>query len=125
MKKIKYPVIALGLIFLAYCKSSKTASSTPTPVIVTEFTPSDKQMQVAQTRWPGATAIDVTEGRTIFVTKCTKCHEAFEITGFSEKKWVHEIEDMSPKANLTAEEKLKLTKHILSYREANTVTKAN
>jgi hypothetical protein len=38
----------------------------------------------------------------------------------SEKSWLHEIDDMSPKAELTAEEKLKLTKYILSFREANT-----
>lgn len=122
MKKISFSFIALGLIFLAYCKSSKTTSSTPVTNMV--FTPGEKQMQVAQTRWPGVTIEEVTEGRTIFVTKCTKCHEAYEITGFSEKKWLHEIDDMSPKANLTAEEKLKLTKHILSYREANVIPKA-
>jgi hypothetical protein len=31
---------------------------------------------------------------------------------------MHEIDDMSPKAKLTPEEKLKLTKYLLAYREA-------
>jgi len=125
MNKIKYPAIAVTLMLLAYCNTSKKTGSTPgnTPEVV--YVPSAKQMEVVEKRWPASTAEEVKEGQTIFVTKCTKCHAPYEITGFSEKKWLHEIDDMSPKAKLTPEEKLRLTKHILSYREANTVAKAN
>ena len=126
MKKIKYPALAIGLLFLVHCKSTKTSSSETTkPNTVATFTPSTKQLEVVEKRWAGTPISDVSEGQTIFTTKCTACHQAYEITGFSEKKWLHEIDDMSPKAKLTPEEKLKLTKHILSYREANTVAKTN
>ena len=75
-------------------------------------------MAAAEKRWPGTTVTEVQEGQHIFTGKCTQCHKPFDIPGFSEKKWLHEIDDMSPKAELTADEKMKLTKHILSFRDA-------
>lgn len=120
MTCIKYLAAGLLLISLAYCKSTKTSSSTP----AVAFLPEEKQMTIARQRWAETSEEEVKQGQNIFVTKCTECHKAYEITRFSEKKWLHEIDDMSPKAKLTADEKLKLTKHILSYREAYTVAKA-
>lgn len=124
MKKIKYPALAAAILLLAYCKTAKQTKVGP--VAVKEvFVPSAKQLEVANARWANTTVDEIKEGQTIYTIKCTKCHENFEITKFSEKKWIHEINDMSPKAELTPEEKLKLSKHILSYREANTVPKSN
>jgi cytochrome c5 len=119
MKNLNIFFATATLLAFAYCKSTKTAGSASNPSA--SFTPEEKQMQVAQNRWPNTTAQEIKEGNTIFVTKCTECHKNQQITGFSEKKWLHEIDDMSPKAKLSAEEKLKLTKHILSYREAYTM----
>lgn len=82
-------------------------------------------MSIANKRWPNTQAIELADGETIFKTKCTKCHIAYEIGGFSEKKWLHEIDDMSPKARLTPDEKLRLTKHILSYRDMVKPTSQN
>lgn len=128
MKNIKYPLLAAALVFLAYCKSTKTTTSTtPVAEVVKPagYMPSAKQMEIVQVRWPGSVPAEVTEGQNIYVTKCAECHIAYDINEFSEKKWIHEIEKMSPKAHLTAEEKLKLSKHILSFREANAPVKAN
>lgn len=113
MKNIKYSVIGFAALTLAYCKTAKQTSANPPAAYV----PSEKQIELAQKRWTNTTAEELKQGENIFVTKCTECHGSYEIAGFSEKKWLHEIDDMSPKANLTADEKLKLTKHILSYRE--------
>ena len=96
MKNLKYSVIGFAALTLAYCKTAKQASVNPPA----PYVPSEKQIELAQKKW------------------------ANEIAGFSEKKWLHEIDDMSPKANLTADEKLKLTKHILSYREMALAEKA-
>jgi hypothetical protein len=117
MTKI-YSITALSaLLFFTYCKSTKTVAETKAVVV------DEKQMAVVQTRWPNTLMDDVKQGQTIFTTKCNQCHANQVITDLSEKKWLHEIDDMSPKANLSAEEKLKLTKFILSYREANTLAK--
>lgn len=120
MKNVKYTVIGFAALTLAYCKTAKQASTNPPA----SYVPSEKQIELAQKRWTNTTAEEIKQGQNIFVTKCTECHGPYEIAGFSEKKWLHEIDDMSPKANLTADEKLKLTKHILSYREMALAEKA-
>jgi hypothetical protein len=114
MKKI---VLFLCLsLFLFYCKTKKkTESAKPAAAKLSV-------LEIAQKRWNGSTQTDLDEGKNIFTGKCTKCHGEKKIVTRSEKSWLHEIDDMSPRAGLTDAEKLKLTKYILSYREANTTT---
>ncbi len=107
-------------LFLFYCKTKKKSESSP-PAKTASATKMSA-LEIAQKRWDGTVQSDLDEGRIVFTGKCTKCHEAPTIVTRSEKKWLHEIDDMSPRANLTPEEKSKLTKYILSYREANTTT---
>lgn len=128
MRTINYFGAAVILLAMAYCKSTKTsttsASTTPAetkPAVA--FTPSDKQLQVAQTRWANTTSEELVQGYSIYTSKCNKCHQLYDILEFGEKKWIHEIADMSPKAELSKEETAKLTKHILSFREANAAPK--
>ena len=109
-KLVMCAVIAMALT-MAFCKAKKTVAA-PAPDAFS------KQFSVAEKRWTGVQPEELRQGHTIYTTKCTRCHGNFEITRFSESKWLHEIDEMAPKAKLTAEEKDKLTKHILSYREA-------
>lgn len=113
MKKI-ISIVSL-IICLAHCTAKK---KTPTE---TWLVPSEKELAVAQKTNPSATLIDLNAGRAIYFNQCRECHKTHEITKFSERKWKHEIDDMSPKANLTDEQKSLLSNYILSYREANTV----
>ena len=122
---MKQTLITLGLLTVlafAQCKSKKSTASAASPAA---FEPSEQQLTAAQNRWNGTEAGELKAGQHIFVTRCNQCHEAFEITRFTEKKWLHEIDEMAPKANLTQEEKLKLTKHILSYLDSKMAVKAN
>lgn len=110
------PLLLFALTFV-YCTSKKkNTASTPVSTTATNET----VLGIAQKKWAGTTQSDLDEGKKIYTTKCTKCHEEMKITPRSEKSWIHEIDEMSPKAELTADEKLKLTKYILSFREANT-----
>ena len=123
MKNSWYPFIAIALLSLAYCKSTQKVEIASTANVKGFYEPSAKQLEIAEKRWPNTLVTEIQEGQNIYVTKCTECHGAYTIIKFSEKKWLHEIEEMSPKASLTSEEKLKLSKHILSYREANVAVK--
>ncbi|MCE3259266.1 MAG: hypothetical protein K0S12_907 [Bacteroidetes bacterium] len=78
---------------------------------------SQKQTEIAKNRWSESNLQALANGKQIYTQKCTECHKAFVIEKFSEKKWNHEIDDMSPKAKLTPEEKQHLTYFLLSYRE--------
>lgn len=119
MKKFQIAAAIFSLTIFTYCKSKQTAVS-PAPPAPTE----GKQLAVAEAKWPGTKLDDLKQGEAIYTTKCTRCHKNFEITRFTEQKWQQDIDRMAPKAKLTPEEKLALTKHILSYREAYTEGKA-
>ncbi len=110
---MKYILILASALILMQCKTSK--SNTPEAA----YAPSEKELSLAQKNWPNTTAEELKEGNSIYKNQCRECHKNFTITKFSEKKWKHEIDDMSPKAKLTEDQKLKLTKFILSFREAN------
>ncbi len=119
MKKI---LLALSILaFVLACKSKKltTASATSSATNLTKMVPTDKELTTAKTIWAQSTIEELKAGQLIYFTKCNTCHENFEIVKFSEKKWYHEIDDMSPKAELSAAEKTKLTQYIISYLKTN------
>ena len=113
MKKII--IASFVVLYLAHCTSSKKLSSE------TSMVPTDKELAVAQKTNPSITLVDLKAGRAIYFNQCTECHKVLDIPKFSEKKWKHEIDDMSPKAKLTDAQKTTLSNYILSYREANAV----
>jgi hypothetical protein len=113
MKKISLSLLLL--VLLANCKSTKEAASVSAPPAA--YSPSDAQLKMALNRWPGTSSGELVDGNKIYTNQCTQCHENFPAEKFTEKKWLHEIDVMAPKANLSAEEKTKLTKYLLSMRD--------
>ncbi len=101
------------LVLLANCKSTKETSTTATVV----YAPSEVQTKMALNRWPGTSSAELVEGQKIYTNQCTACHGNFPVEKFTEKKWLHEIDEMAPKAKLSAEEKEKLTKYLISMRD--------
>lgn len=78
---------------------------------------SEQQTEFAKKRFPEADAAKLGHGKQIYTKQCTECHKAFVIEKFGERKWKHEIDDMSPKAKLTDQEKMDLTYFVLSYMD--------
>lgn len=113
----KTAILIASILIIISCKSTQKSSSDLTNTVSSSVT--QAQLDIAAKRWANTGMNELMEGEKIYKTKCTSCHANYPIADFSEKKWLHEIDDMSPKADLTAEEKLKLTKHILSFRELN------
>jgi cytochrome c5 len=115
-KAILLSVMALALV---YCKTKKKTETTAKAETKAE---PKNELAIAQKRWPGTTTEDLAQGKQINDTKCTTCHGAKKIETRSEESWKHAIDAMAPKAKLTADEKDKLTRYILAYREAHTTT---
>ncbi len=107
MKKTVFLLVALGTLVFS-CTAKKFVS----------VAPADKELTAGKKRWTELTAQDLQKGHAIYTGKCNACHNLFDPAGFSEKKWEHEIDDMAPKAKLTAEEKESLRKYILSAMDA-------
>jgi cytochrome c5 len=110
-------ILAAGILALIQCKSKSKLAGTESPV--KEDSPSARELAVAEKRWAGTTLEELKQGKIIFDNKCTTCHAAKKIVGRTEESWKDAIEKMAPKAKLSPEEKEKLTKYILSFREAN------
>jgi len=115
----KMTIIALSAIILTACGSSKKSSSgtAATPSII----PGEAQLTAIKAKYPDATAEQLKEGHSIYTGACTNCHGQKNIFKRSEASWLHEIDDMSPKAKLTAEQKDALTKYILSMKATQSV----
>jgi cytochrome c5 len=117
---MKRTILIIGIaVSLFYCKTKKKATDSASSGVKTG---AKSELEIAQKRWTGTTTADLNEGKNIFDTKCTRCHGAKNIVTRSEESWNKAIDKMAPKAKLTAEEKDKLTRYILSYREAHTTT---
>jgi cytochrome c5 len=110
-------ILFASILVIISCKSTQKSSTEPSKPLISSVT--QAQVDIAAKRWANTNMNELEEGEKIYKTRCNSCHGNYPIADFSEKKWLHEIDDMSPKADLTAEEKLKLTKHILSFRELN------
>ncbi len=54
------------------------------------------------------TETQIAEGKAIFVGYCQKCHQLYQPTDFSVKKWDKILPEMSQKAELSAEQAAKV-----------------
>ncbi len=115
MKKVL--VLVCLIIYLVNCTSSKKLTTN----LSDSYLPTQKELTVAQKTNTNITLADLKNGHAIYFNQCIECHKAYDIPKFSERKWKHEIDDMSPKANLTDAQKILLSNYVLSFREANTV----
>lgn len=111
---LKISTIVLATLMITACGSSKK-SSAPTATAV-NIIPGDPELKAIQVKYPQATMAMLKEGHSIYIGACTNCHGQKNIYKRSEASWLHEIEDMSPKARLTDSQKDALTKYILAMK---------
>ncbi len=71
----------------------------------------------AATKYPGITTEQLAEGQKLYAANCAKCHTLFAPGKFGEKRWIHEIDEMSGKdyANIDAKTKESISKYILTF----------
>ena len=78
--------------------------------------PGDAQLTAAKTRFPGVTLDVLKKGHGLYYGVCTGCHGAKNIERRDEKEWVTVLDDMAPKANLTADEKHAVWKYVMAVK---------
>lgn len=104
MKSIHKLMILGGTFALAQCSTLPKA-------------PTEVEFAVAQKKWTEVKMEDITDGHTIYTTRCNTCHGLKKISDYDEATWGKLIDAMAPNAKLTAEETGKLRKYIYSARE--------
>ncbi len=113
MKKIT--VIAL-IAFAAFACSRKTVVTTETKTTTaTETADTKTKIKEEAVVVPPADATHAdmaVAGKTIYTTKCTKCHGAKDVTAYTSERWDGILKSMIPKAHLTDEEAGQVTAYV-------------
>jgi cytochrome c5 len=97
MKKF---LLILSLSLIVFACTSKVAPTAST---------NNKNVAVSE-----ETKAAITAGHTIYTTKCSKCHDAKDVTAFDKKSWEGILEDMIPKAKLNETEAKNVTAYVMA-----------
>ncbi len=92
-------IIAAILGIACGVKKSTNAS------VSTGFT--SEQLKQAETRFPGVNSAELAEGKKLYESRCSSCHELPHAERMSQSRWNHEYAAMKGKAQLNfAEDRL-------------------
>lgn len=118
--------IVLSITLIYACKTSKkqakpTAnalenSKTSTKARNGVFEPGNEELTALQSKYKELNMQTLKEGYAIYIGACTNCHNAKSIYDRPEESWQGIIDDMAPKAKLTATQKDAVYKYILSIK---------
>lgn len=61
---------------------------------------SAEQVKQAETRFPGITSAELVEGKKLYESRCSSCHELPHAERMSQSRWAHEYASMKGKAQL-------------------------
>ncbi|HXB40009.1 MAG TPA: hypothetical protein VNZ49_05660 [Bacteroidia bacterium] len=120
-KKLTLILAASTFVFACTPKASKSTATTTTgsaPTVTAKPTtePGDAHVTAARVKFPDVTLDVLKQGHGIYYGACTRCHGAKDIVRRDEKEWVGIMDDMAPKAKLTAEEKDAVWKYVMAVK---------
>lgn len=108
MKKIVLPVFFTATALLTvHCGARKQPAVTAAPAAPEATAPVEAEnllLNAARQINPNATTAMLDQGKEILNTSCTKCHGFKDPVKFTQDKWNHELDEMIPKAKLTADQ---------------------
>lgn len=129
MKKMQILFLSITTaVLFDSCTASKPASSpAPAPVVAVApavkspdgiYAPGKDELAAIQTRNPNATMEHLTEGYLLYTKgACVNCHGPENIYKFSQTQWVHIVNDMAQKANISESQKAAVYAYILSIKD--------
>jgi cytochrome c5 len=68
----------------------------------------------AEQRWPGTTAAQLEQGRTLFIAKCNQCHDYPDLHAVPESRWPDVLKQMGEKAKLSSDEATQVLHFVLA-----------
>lgn len=66
----------------------------------------------------GISAVALSAGRRIFVTRCTACHALPSIESRAAAAWPEAVGEMAGRANLTAQQRKQLSDYLVTARQS-------
>ncbi|MGE5429900.1 MAG: c-type cytochrome [Syntrophomonadaceae bacterium] len=99
MLKYYFALFLLLGLFIMSC-----SSSVPEPSL--------QQVQWASARWPGTDIRELSEGRDMYIEKCSGCHSLKIPSNYTEEEWTPVFKKMDKKAKLSEDEREKIWHYI-------------
>jgi len=107
MKKILSASLVLILIIIA-CSRKTVATQDITTNTSTEITPAETSKSNTGT----VEVSSIAAGKTIYETKCARCHGLKPISDYTSERWDRILKSMVPKAKLTETETRQVTAYV-------------
>jgi len=108
---------ALAILGLAACPGFPKAGPPPGPLTL-------QGVQVAQTRFPTATAESLESGRQLFLQHCNECHKFPALGAYSDEQWQRIVPRMAGKAQLSPAQGGAILTFILASRAQSPMSRA-
>lgn len=86
-------------------------------VMLPRLTPA--QVRWAGDQWPSADANTLESARTLYVNRCSGCHNLVTPDKHTPEEWDRLLDRMAPRAKLTAEEKESVRRFILAAKQSS------
>jgi cytochrome c5 len=93
--------LACGLALTAACSA---ALRHPTP----------EDAALVAPRWPGTTLADLQRGRTLYVRRCSGCHNLYLPRAYAPERWPRLVDRMAEKARLGPREQEDVTRFLVA-----------
>lgn len=108
MKKI---LVLSGFILIVFACHRKTVPSSEEIIISNKV----EEKQKTETPSINNSATDITAaGKTIYTTRCNRCHKAKPIEKFTQAEWENILKRMIPKARLNEEQAKQVTAYVMA-----------
>lgn len=65
-------------------------------------------------RWPNTDTVALQHGRTLYIRKCSGCHNLYTPTAFTEQEWAKEVAEMQKKAKINDEERETILRYLIT-----------
>jgi cytochrome c5 len=111
MKKIVSLILILSIIIIACSRKIVATKETPAANNNSTIT----QTETTKSNTDVANAALIAQGKTVFETKCGKCHNLKRTIDYTADRWDGILKQMAPKAKLTQEE----TEQVAAYVKSN------
>lgn len=79
--------------------------------------PTPRQADAAAQRWPGTTANDLADGRTLYVERCAGCHSLPLPNAYHANAWPKVIDEMADRAHLSKDERTRVLHYLETVAE--------
>src|SRR4051794_36312609 len=104
---MKKATTIITLALLVFACSRKTVNTSETA----STTPNTTTTEVAKTDDAHAALVD--QGKTVYATRCNRCHGLKDVTAYTTTRWDGILKSMIPKAKLDEAQSQQVTAYVL------------